>query len=189
MVGGLSLALPGGTAGVPRGLSGADPPTPLHLSHLSKLPGPRLHVQEQITRSTLLLVASGLGPCRAGQGPCCPGGRASQAGCPLAPARPTACFSGPFVAIWYISLLYVWVEKMTLEEYLGYTRGRPSSGWEPDSGAPLPRRRRRGRPCPTAPLWPGGRSFREAEVALAPRSWASARIKRAEPTPRTGNCV
>lgn len=108
---------------------------------------------------------------------------------PPAPARPTACFSGPFVAIWYISLLYVWVEKMTLEEYLGYTRGRPSSGWEPDSGAPLPRRRRRGRPCPTAPLWPGGRSFREAEVALAPRSWASARIKRAEPTPRTGNCV
>lgn len=152
-------------------------------------PWARLHVQEQITRSTLLLVASGLGPCRAGQGPCRPGGRASQAGCPLAPARPTACFSGPFVAIWYISLLYVWVEKMTLEEYLGYTRGRPSSGWEPDSGAPLPRCRRRGRPCPTAPLWPGGRSFREAEVALAPRSWASARIKRAEPTPRTGNCV
>lgn len=45
------------TAGVARGLSGADRPTLLHLSHLSKLPEPCPRFQEQITRSTLLLLA------------------------------------------------------------------------------------------------------------------------------------
>lgn len=125
-------------------------------------PWARLHVQEQITRSTLLLVASGLGPCRAGQGPCRPGGRASQAGCPPAPARPTACFSGPFVAIWYISLLYVWVEDDARrisgiytgppEQWVGARLGNPAAQ-TPEARPALPH----GSSVARGPLVPRGR--------------------------------